>query len=45
MKNEDKLKSLLEYMEKEHGVTPENIDDKLKEMRNKLCEAGYRRDK
>lgn len=28
----DRAKTLAEYMEKEFGVTPQNIDNKLKEL-------------
>lgn len=31
--DKQKLESLMEYMESEFGVTPENIDQKLKELK------------
>lgn len=30
----DRATTLAEYMEKEYGVTPQNIDEKLKEMKS-----------
>lgn len=31
-----KLKSAMEYMEKEYGITPENIDEKLEEVKQEF---------
>lgn len=31
--DEDRYNAMKEYMEKEFGVTPENIDEKLEELR------------
>lgn len=31
-----KLKSTMEYMEKEYGITPENIDKKLEEIKQEF---------
>lgn len=39
MSDPDKIKALMEYMKKEYGVTPENIDKKLEELK----EEFYRR--
>lgn len=39
MSGPDKIKALMEYMKKEYGVTPENIDKKLEELK----EEFYRR--
>lgn len=37
--NQDKkLADLKEYMESEFGVTPENIDEKLKELKTQFYE-------
>lgn len=35
--NIDKLDKLTEYMEKKFGITQDNIDEKLAEMRKKFC--------
>lgn len=34
----NKINALAEYMKKEFGVTPENIDEKLKELKEQLYE-------
>lgn len=36
MDEKQKLERLKEYMEKEFGVTPQNIDEKLEELRKEL---------
>ncbi|ARE87759.1 hypothetical protein [Clostridium formicaceticum] len=35
---------LVEYMEKEFGITPHNIDEKLNELKNKFYEKGVIKD-
>lgn len=37
----EKIEKLKEYMEKEFGVTPENIDQKLEEMKRILLKRGF----
>lgn len=34
----DRATTLAEYMEREFGVTPQNIDEKLKELKSKFYE-------
>lgn len=34
--NLDRVNSLAEFMEKEYGVTPENIDKKLEELKKEF---------
>lgn len=36
----EKAQKLKEYMEKEFGVTPQNIDEKLEELKKNLFERG-----
>lgn len=36
--DKEKLEMLIKYMEEEHGVTPDNIDEKLEELRTQLYE-------
>lgn len=38
----NKIERLKEYMEKEFGVTPENIDQKLEELRQDFNERGLK---
>ncbi|SKC86954.1 hypothetical protein [Maledivibacter halophilus] len=37
----EKIEKLKEYMEKEFGVTPENIDQKLEEMKRIFLKRGF----
>lgn len=36
----DKVQKLKDYMEKEFGITPQNIDEKLEELKKSLFERG-----
>lgn len=36
VEDKEKLEKLIKYMEEEYGVTPENIDKKLEELKEKF---------